>query len=145
MDNVGDWLYIVFLVVAGISSLLSSLKKKKRPAEILGQPGKDIVVKEDDAPQKGFWEILEEMQEDKPRPAEQQPIKQKKKKEKPAKAAVPTPFLTAESQYNKPTLTEDSPIMMHPEEKAAFSDFEFDNAADLRKAIIYTEILNRKY
>lgn len=143
MDNAGDWLYIVFLIVAGISSLLSSLKKKKRPAEILGQPGKDIVVREKETPQKGFWEILEEMQEQKPRPVEPQYVKPKKKKEMPAKA--PSPFLTAESNYNKSTLAEGSPITMTPEEKEAFSDFEFDNAFELRKAVIYAEILNRKY
>ena len=31
MDNVGDWIYIVFLIVAAISGLFSSKNKKKRP------------------------------------------------------------------------------------------------------------------
>ena len=62
MDNAGDWLYIVFLIIAGISSLFGSKNKKKRPKQILGQPDREIVTNEDNVPDKGFWEILEEMQ-----------------------------------------------------------------------------------
>ena len=69
MDNAGDWLYIVFLAIAGISSLFSSKNKKKRPKQILGQPDKEIVTSEKEVPAKGFWEILEEMQ--KPEPVKQ--------------------------------------------------------------------------
>ena len=59
MDNAGDWLYIVFLIIAGISSLFGSKNKKKRPKQILGQPDREIVTNEDNVPDKGFWEILE--------------------------------------------------------------------------------------
>ena len=39
MDNVGDWLYIVFLIIAAVSGLFSSKdKKKKSRPDILGQP-----------------------------------------------------------------------------------------------------------
>ena len=41
MDNAGDWLYIVFLIIAGISSLFGSKNKKKRPTQVLGQPEYD--------------------------------------------------------------------------------------------------------
>ena len=41
MDNAGDWLYIVFLIIAGISSLFGSKNKKKRPKQILGQPDRE--------------------------------------------------------------------------------------------------------
>ena len=57
MDNAGDWLYIVFLIIAGISSLFGSKNKKKRPKQILGQPDREIVTNEDNVPDKGFWEI----------------------------------------------------------------------------------------
>ena len=30
MDNVGDWLYIVFLIIAAVSGLFSSKDKKKK-------------------------------------------------------------------------------------------------------------------
>ena len=38
MDNVGDWLYIVFLIIAAVSGLFSSKDKKKSRPDILGQP-----------------------------------------------------------------------------------------------------------
>ena len=38
MDNVGDWLYIVFLIIAAVSGLFSSKdKKKKSRPDISGQ------------------------------------------------------------------------------------------------------------
>ena len=60
MDNVGDWIYIVFLIVAAISGLFSSKNKKKRPTQVLGQPGHDSYPEENTSSGKGFWEILEE-------------------------------------------------------------------------------------
>ena len=61
-ENIGDWLYILFLAIAGISSMFSSKKKKKQPKQILGQPDRKIVAEEESVPDKGFWEALEEMQ-----------------------------------------------------------------------------------
>ena len=34
MDNAGDWLYIVFLIIAGISSLFGSKNKKMSETDI---------------------------------------------------------------------------------------------------------------
>lgn len=148
MDNAGDWLYIVFLIVAGLTSLLGS-KKKKKQTEVLGQPGKDIVVESEQQPQKGFWEILQDMQEEQkepPRPVEKTiPSSPKKNKQKQPKKAAPSPFLTAESAFNKPTSANSIADMSMPEEENILADIAFDNAAELRKAVIYTEILNRKY
>ena len=93
MDNAGDWLYIVFLIIAGISSLFGSKNKKKRPKQILGQPDREIVTNEDNVPDKGFWEILEEMQN--PKPAKQ-PVPTPKRKKKQQQVADPSPFLAAE-------------------------------------------------
>ena len=147
-ENISDWLYIVFMIVAGLFSLLGGKKKKKHPHEVLGQPGKEIIVEEETQPQKGFWEVLQDMQESPnkvPQPISQpvtsppgkQKLKQSKKKE-------PTPFLTAESSFNKPEL--ENNILNTPiEETNNFTDIEFNNAVELRKAVIYTEILNRKY
>ena len=123
MDNAGDWLYIVFLIIAGISSLFGSKNKKKRPKQILGQPDREIVTNEDNVPDKGFWEILEEMQNPKP-----------------AKQPVPTP-----KRKNKQSPAGNRLVVPSTEEEIPLTDIEFDNAAELRKAVIYTEILNRKY
>ena len=62
MDNVGDWLYIVFLIIAAVSGLFSSKdKKKKSRPDILGQPDREIVPNDQPTEGKGFWEILEDM------------------------------------------------------------------------------------
>lgn len=53
-ENIGDWLYILFLAIAGISSMFSSKKKKKQPKQILGQPDREIVAEEESVPDKGF-------------------------------------------------------------------------------------------
>lgn len=61
MDNVGDWLYIVFLIIAAVSGLFSSKdKKKKSRPDILGQPDREIVP--NDQPTEGkasgrYWRI----------------------------------------------------------------------------------------
>ena len=58
MDNVGDWLYIVFLIIAAVSGLFSSKeKKKKRSTDILGQDDREIVPNDKPTEGKGYWEI----------------------------------------------------------------------------------------
>lgn len=148
MDNAGDWLYIVFLIVAGLSTLLGS-KKKKKQTEVLGQPGKDIATESEQQPQKGFWEILQEMQEEQkeePRPIEKtKSSSAKKNKQIQQKKAAPTPFLTAENEIKTQIAADKAAGMIIPEEENILADIEFSNADDLRKAVIYAEILNRKY
>lgn len=67
MDNLGDWIYIVFLIVAAVSGLFSSKNKKKRPTQVLGQPEYDTTQEEHTPSGKGFWEILEEATNDRPK------------------------------------------------------------------------------
>ncbi|RHU21624.1 hypothetical protein DXD68_23675 [Parabacteroides sp. TM07-1AC] len=137
MDNLGDWIYIVFLIVAAVSGLFSSKNKKKRPTQVLGQPEYEP-AKEEHAPSgKGFWEILEEATT---------PPEKKEKKKKKKEIRQPNPFLAAEQEIHKSKVSS-SPITNFPteEEHALLEDIEFNNAEELRKAVIYSEILNRKY
>lgn len=138
MDNLSDWLYIVLLAIAGVSSLFSSKKKKKSPTEVLGQPDRDIVVEQEDVPQKGFWEILEEMQKEKP-----QPVARPVARHTPS----PAPFLTVENNTVRKKAQAVGSIMATsiPAEESKSLEFELGNPAELRKALIYAEILNRKY
>lgn len=89
MDNAGDWLYIVFLIIAGISSLFGSKNKKTSETDI-GATDREIVTNEDNVPDKGFWEILEEMQN--PKPAKQ-PVPTPKRKRNNNKLQTPHHFL----------------------------------------------------
>lgn len=137
MDNLGDWIYIVFLIVAAVSGLFSSKNKKKRPTQVLGQPEYEP-AKEEHAPSgKGFWEILEEATT---------PPEKKEKKIKKKEIRQPNPFLAAEQEIHKSKVSS-SPITNFPteEEHALLEDIEFNNTEELRKAVIYSEILNRKY
>ena len=141
MDNAGDWLYIVFLIIAGISSLFGSKNKKKRPKQILGQPDREIVTNEDNVPDKGFWEILEEATTPQKPEAPTAPIHKKKKKTPASK-----PFLSTEQEIQKSKVSSSQPMNFPAEEEhSMLEDIEFNNAEELRKAVIYSEILNRKY
>lgn len=147
-ENISDWLYIIFMAIAGLFSLIGSKNKKKRSPEILGQPEAEIVIKKQEEPQKSFWEIVQEKQ-DKPREVPQPAsspasISTDKKKQKPLKKTQPAPFLSIENAYHKPEPVNSLPDTILEEENI-FTDIEFNNAAELRKAVIYTEILNRKY
>lgn len=127
MDNAGDWLYIVFLVIAGISGLFSSKNKKKQPKQVSRQPDREIETVNEDVPQKGFWEVFQEMQNPQPQ-------------------APPTPFLAGEKTTVKQMAAEASEMRIpFVEEDSNLQDLELDNAAEIRKAVIYSEILNRKY
>lgn len=152
MDNAGDWLYIVFLVVAAISGLFNSKNKKKNRPDILGQPDKEIVTNDQPASGKGFWEILQEMESPRPEPEpEPQPqpqapkVPQKKKLERSKAFPTPTPFLSSEKNIPD-RIAETSPIMAPVEEESGIlSDISFRDLDELKKGVVYAEILNRKY
>ena len=68
-----------------------------------------------------------------------------KRKKKQQQVAAPSPFLAAEKVTDKQSPAGDRLVVPSTEEEIPLTDIEFDNAAELRKAVIYTEILNRKY
>ena len=145
MDNLGDWLYIVFLIIAAVSGLLGSGKKKKRPSEVLGQPDRDIVPEQEKAPEKSFWEMLEEMQEGKPKPAQvPKPATRPAIKEKEKQRLALSPFLNNESKFTK-TIPTAQVTMQEEEEHSAIPNLSFSDPDEIKKAIIYSEIFNRKY
>lgn len=145
MDNGGDWLYyIVFLIIAGISGLMSSKNKKKDRPDILGQPGREIVPNEEPTQEKGFWEILEEMGNPQPQP-QRKPKKQKAENPMTLSAQPPKPFLTAERDIPSRIASQSSAMTQDEEETAVLPANSFQNMDEIKKAIIYTEILNRKY
>ena len=150
MDNVGDWLYIVFLIIAAVSGLFSSKdKKKKSRPDILGQPDREIVPNDQPTEGKGFWEILEDMQKEtqKPKPAPRQ--KQVKPKvEKPqvvTSSPASSPFLSAEKNIPNHIATQPSVRMSAIEEEPGLMPEDtFRDIEELKKAIICAEILKEK-
>ncbi len=134
MDNLGDWLYIVFLLIAVVSGLFSG-KKKKQPTVKPVQSREQTETSSGTDKGKGFWEILEEMQkgpqQTKPRP----------------KKATTTPFLSGES-IRESTIPKQNSILLEEEYEADHrvtnDDFHLQDVDEVRKAIIYSEILNRR-
>lgn len=150
MDNAGDWIYyIVFLIVAGISGLMSSKNKKKNRPDILGQPGREIVPNDQPTQDKGFWEVLEEMGNPRPesQPVPQPQVKPQMRKEKPKSisASAPKPFLTSEKDIPGKIAAQSSIMPPVEEEVGILPENPFRNMDEIKKAVIYTEILNRKY
>ncbi len=129
MDNLGDWLYIVLLIAAGISGLLSSGKKKKRSAQMPTHPEAEPYTEEKPHETKSFWDVLDEVQKEQYRPQQQKP-KPQPVKQKVEKVSTPKP-------KNR--------IIEQEEDAFAISSDSFHDTEELKKAIIYSEILNRKY
>jgi hypothetical protein len=128
MDNLGDWLYIIFLVVAGVSGLVSSGKKKRLRQE--EQQRREVFEEEGEL----FPEIL-----DFPPIPEPEPVREKKVR------PIPVPIRT--QTVVRPIVAADRKAV-HFEEEEAVSPVtaeEFHDPDALRKAVIYAEIFNRKY
>lgn len=117
MDSIGDWLYIVFLAVAVISGLFSSKGKDKK------KKGRPEVLDQSD-----FEEIDFPHSRPAPFPKEEQPVQERK---------VTSPFSGVSSPSPAAAVIEHEPGVM-PE--GTFQDMD-----ELKKAIICSEILHRKY
>jgi len=124
MDELGNWVYIILMVVVGISSLWSSINKKK------GQQQTSIPAP--DPPEPSF-------------PVPPVPVKKNKKSTLFEHAKSEQPFgsrLT--SQMAESSLPKETSI--EPEEEFVLVDeLDLKDAESFRRAIIYAEILNRKY
>lgn len=134
MDSIGDWLYIVFLVIAGISSMFNAAQKKKEAQ---------------DAPQEA--PIPQPHSEKRQARRTKRPVRPMPSQETiPVHTAeqvseitpTPAPFLTAEQEIPEYLAAEvTTPVREEPETSTPppFADRE-----ELRKAILYAEILQRK-
>jgi hypothetical protein len=135
MDNLGDWLYIVLLVIAGISGLLGAGKKKKRPEEVDGRPEYDS---EPEVEYEDYWEET---------PFPPREYVPEKPKETPKQSAYVPLFVEGERIMTDAAV---SSFAEDVEEEYAeylprIAEGAFRDADELKKAVIYAEILNRKY
>jgi hypothetical protein len=158
MDNLGDWLYIVIIIAIGISSIFSSAKKKKQAEQASRQPMPQAGDKGGSMPKpKGFWELLEEMQggeqmrEETPLPTPQPVVITERKKKTPekrkqAKASVPAYRSEGISAFRDTPASQPLDLINLSEEEAfALPADSLRSVDEVKKAIIYAEILNRKY
>lgn len=147
MENLGDLIYIVVLAVIGLSSVLSAGKKKKVEDEMKKRQTPPDVVTPRTASDRGFWDILTDPEEKYP-PVTVKPKTQKKAfKPKTAESVQSFPFLEGESEITRAIRMQTSSFNESEEEEKAplVKGEDFDDPESLRKAVIYSEILNRKY
>jgi hypothetical protein len=139
MENIGDWLYMVIIIIAAISSIIGSVNKKSR------QTSSRETVREDreekgfrgeqaETQQPVFREIQPEVRQT-VRPG-YKPLKKNKKTEKDysifkkeTASAFPNTAVAAEEEEKTAVSLEDMPA----------------NTDEWRKAFIYHEVFKRKY
>ena len=124
MDEFGDWIYIVLMVVVGIASLFKSINRKKE------QQQTHIPVPK--PPEQSF-------------PTPPVPAKKSSRMPPPVPEHLRQSF---SSLFESSTLAESikTELALMPEQESALADeLDFTDAAAFRKAIIYSEIIKRKY
>lgn len=165
MDNIGDWLYIVLLVIAGVSGLFGSGNKKKRSSTVLGEPDSayepDYTYEADNAyepqpdkrPSKSFREVVEEIASEKP--ASSFPSSSGRtsplfsdagKRSYRQTPPPPPPFLKGENAFSRQPVGSSPFVGSSVEEETGNApDISFNDRDELKRAILISEILNRKY
>lgn len=160
MDSLGDYIYLIIIALAGLSSFL---KKKKKETESTDLPENERPDYGDipgfPKAEKDWWEEESDYQ---PEPAAQ-PVKPVYAELKPIKQSTDRVALeTMESyEYSKDIqklrikktvhesgLKNNSGSMMldiENEENTFLSSIRLDDVDDAKRAFIYTEIFNRKY
>lgn len=134
MEDLGDYIYLIFIAIAVVSSFFG--KKKKTD---VSQPA------DNPAPSTNWQEIIKQMAEGKePEPA-------------PVKVAPVKPMLTTVSSIQEAMvsvksaaegtrfITHKAAIVEEDDSSQSSLLVELDDQSDAAKAIIYSEILTRKY
>ena len=121
MENIGDWIYVVILIIAGISSIFNALKKKNKEA----------------AEQPQHHEVFTESENNDDYPF-QTPYYSEIKPKKPTEKVY--------EKLHSMTQTETENIQLEIENSPTITleDLPSDTD-DWRKAFVYKEIFERKY
>lgn len=140
MDSLGDWLYIVLIVLGGIVSFLAENKKKKEAKT--PKPS----VKPADEPRATEWEIFQELS---------RPKRSYRKVDTTNTVTNSSSIFSSnqrDSTLEKKAMRSDKDTLLRrdttqdireADDEDAVS-IELSNAEELRKAVIYSEILKRK-
>ena len=134
MDSIGDWLYIVFLVIAGISSMFNAAKKKKEEQNT----SQEAPITQ---PRREQRQARRVKRSARPMPV-QQPVPVYTTEQDPAAMPMPNPFLTAEQEIPEHLTAETTTSTVEEPEISTLPSFS--DREELRKAILYAEILQRK-
>jgi len=125
MDEFGDWIYIILMVVVGISSLVGSARKKMKQMQT---------------------QMPSPEQSDPSYPAPSIPKKTEQKQPPPAPGHHKHQPFNAHFTFPVVETGEQTEICVGQEEETTLvNDLELDVPDSFRKALIYSEIINRKY
>ena len=145
MEEFGDWIYVIILVIAGISSVISSFRKnaKQKAEEAQAQPEpqqREVIrgdVFDDD-----FWGTVEPKQE--PVTVKPAPVSKPQYKSIEQLSYHFNQHQEGASSFNH---NKDVSILLESEDvytTVTLEDLPKDTD-DWRKAFVYNEIFNRKY
>lgn len=150
MENIDDWLYIVFLAIAGISSLFSSVKRKRVQQPIPDQEDTDLEPPfgepMEEMPSQRTFRMPDEVFQTRPADSDQATLSGQPAGADPAALMDKrrSRLKTAQGKMpDSPTPAAQAPTT--PPAEAAPERSWLDNPSDLRRAILCAEILNRKY
>ena len=150
MENIDDWLYIVFLAIAGISSLFSSVKRKRVQQPITDQEDTDLEPPfgepMEEMPSQRTFRMPDEVFQTRPADSDQATLSGQPAGADPAALMGKRRSRLKTAQGKMPdTPTPAAQAPTTPPAEAAPERSWLDNPSDLCRAILCAEILNRKY
>lgn len=137
MKDLGDYIYLIFIAIAVVSSFFGKKKKK------------DVQPNEHPAPATNWHEIIKQMAEGKelvdtpePAPLKVAPVATKAASVSSTPEAMVSVVSAAEGARS---ITHRAAVVDNDEESQSSQLVDIDDEDDAAKAIIYSEILTRKY
>lgn len=134
MDYIGDLMFIIFLIIFAVGSYMTSKMQKSAKKSEFPDVETDVFDTENN-------------ENELPQNETSQDFPQRKRKNK-RKTVEQKPNTTLQETYNYENNTynnvKSKPFEDFPESNISDNDFALDSD-ELKKAVIYSEILNRKY
>ena len=142
MEEFGDWIYILVIVIAGVSSLISSMRKKTREAAEQNKP-REVIVKNDR--EDDFWGSPTQQTTARPATSGNQPKRPSKKNFLPVEKQSQTFLDMYQEGQSAIQSTMETEVAETFENQALFAVDDIpENIGEWRKAFIYNEIFARK-
>ena len=139
MEEFGDWIYFLVIIIAGVSSLIGSTRKKAKQVAEQKQPREIITVNNEND---DYWDDFIPKAE-KETVVNVIPKQKAKPVYKPAKSQK-TPLLDILQEGQSSLQFSETLLVADDEYSSITIDDLPDNTDEWRKAFIYNEIFNRK-
>ena len=146
MENLGDWLYVIILIIAGISSMISSVRKKAKQVAEETQP-REIIT--GDTFEDDYWgKEATNRQQPQKQPVLVNEPKAKIKQSHQFQTKQKTSYFTGQ-QEGVPAIKHNNTEQILADTENEYTPITLDDLPhetnEWRKAFIYNEIFNRKY